>query len=426
MTLILQQNVYIEPHGPIVVDDVHESTVVLPVLRRLLDSAQGGAVGMAAMYRPDCSLSSLAFATLTRALVVQFSAPQKPKQRKKKAQEQRPTDTRARILLRDHILCDPSIQLYGYRMDRIVIALFVELSLRINAAVDILSVSPDRFDRRSLQAIMNALGGELLLQKEHVKSLFEDDVLATKDVAIQAWAACRAATRADMASRYATLSRIATDTMPDDYLSVLAKISRQGNLLESLKPTKVVNNVKGDLVSKKGNLNIESTRFSTRIVPPYSSNQVIRIETQVGDQRSTITGRAHVKGRQAYINVKGVVHPTGKIISVTTVGKGSLTAAESCREDVVRQALQGTIKLTQYPFFCSIWMPSFGISWPPSAQNGSTKQLIFYPSSTLNSSQDIAVQRIVSEQDRDRLVLIQGPPGTGKTTVIAASVMSII
>jgi regulator of nonsense transcripts 1 len=44
----------------------------------------------------------------------------------------------------------------------------------------------------------------------------------------------------------------------------------------------------------------------------------------------------------------------------------------------------------------------------------------------LNASQDIAVQRIVSEADNDRVVLIHGPPGTGKTTVIAASVLSIM
>ncbi|OJA09464.1 hypothetical protein AZE42_13713, partial [Rhizopogon vesiculosus] len=194
MTFTLQQNIYIEPHDLIVVDDVHESFVFPLVLWRLLDSAQGGAVGMAAMYHPDCSLSSLAFATLTRALVVHFSAPPNHWQRKKDAQEQRPIDIRARILLRDHILSDPNIQLYGYRTDKIVIALFLELSLRINAAVDILSVSSDRHDRRSLQAIMNALGGELLLQKENVGILFRDDALATKDMALQAWAACRAAT----------------------------------------------------------------------------------------------------------------------------------------------------------------------------------------------------------------------------------------
>ena len=95
------------------------------------------------------------------------------------------------------------------------------------------------------------------------------------------------------------------------------------------------------------------------------------------------------------------------------------------------KALQGHVRLTNNPFFCSIWAPSLGISWPPPVQDGSTKPLvssplIYYPGGTLNASQDIAVERICSEADKDRIVLIQGPPGTGKTTVIAASVLSIM
>ena len=45
-------------------------------------------------------------------------------------------------------------------------------------------------------------------------------------------------------------------------------------------------------------------------------------------------------------------------------------------------------------------------------------------SKPLNASQHAAVQRILSDKDKDRIVTIQGPPGTGKTTVIAASVIS--
>jgi Cdc6-like AAA superfamily ATPase len=117
---------------------------------------------------------------------------------------------------------------------------------------------------------------------------------------------------------------------------------------------------------------------------------------------------------------------------VTTIGQQDLTSAESWREDVVLKALQGGIKLNQHPFFCSIWAPSLAISWPPPpAWDGPTEPpvsfpLIYYPGGTLNASQDIAVQRIVSEADNDRVVLIHGPPGTGKTTVIAASVSSIM
>jgi len=103
-------------------------------------------------------------------------------------------------------------------MDRISISLFLDLSLRINAAVDILSVSP-LDDRRSLQALMNALGDEDLLRKVNVKTLFagrrRKNAPTAKDVTLQAWAAYRAATLAPMAPKYATLPRITTDTMPD-------------------------------------------------------------------------------------------------------------------------------------------------------------------------------------------------------------------
>jgi uncharacterized protein (DUF1330 family) len=218
MALSVQQNVYINTaHNLIVVDDVHENAVSPAVLRRLLDSAQGAnSVGMAATYRRSCSLSCLAFATPTRALVIHFSTPKKSNEEKN--QEQKPPISRGRAFLRDYILCNPDIQLYGYRMDRIAVALFLDLDLQINAAVDILSVSTCQDGRRSLQAIMNALGGQLLLQKNNVKTLFtsrKGDSASPTKVVLQAWAACCAATLPHMAPKYAALSRIATDTMPD-------------------------------------------------------------------------------------------------------------------------------------------------------------------------------------------------------------------
>ena len=218
MTLTIssvQQSVYTESHNAILIEDIHENSLPLPVLERLLKSVQDGTVGVASVYRSDCSLSCLAFATLTRGLVVNFVAGPKTK----KGQEQQLPVYRGRTLLQDLILCDSNIQLYGYRIDRIAAALFLDLSLRINAAVDILSVAPDRYDRRSPQALMNALGGDLLLHKENVKALFAwrggHDPLSSNDVALQAWATCRAATLAHMVPRYAIIPRIATDTMPD-------------------------------------------------------------------------------------------------------------------------------------------------------------------------------------------------------------------
>ncbi|KAG2038451.1 P-loop containing nucleoside triphosphate hydrolase protein [Suillus americanus] len=381
----LQQNVYNADHEPIPVEDVDKNNVSSPALQRLIDSAQDAAVGVAATYhRRDCTLSSLAFATLTRVLVVHFFAAKKQNlqhQQQKKGQEQHPPVSRGRTLIQDQLLCDPDIQF----MD----------------------------DRRSFEATMNALGGELILQKQNVKALFahrERDATA-KDVALQAWATCRSAAFPDMASRFARIPRISTDTMPDVHLCALAKISRDAEILEALKPMKVVNEVKDGLsISRDGNANLECTHFRTRIMK--HKNQVIHIETQDAGRVSTITSHAQkIDGRQASINVKGAVHASGKVLRVTTIGKEGLKAAEAYRESVVLKALQGTITLTHYPFFCSIWAPT---------------PFVYDLSGTLNYSQYEAVERILSQADRDRVLLIQGPPGTGKTTVIAASVDSIV
>jgi regulator of nonsense transcripts 1 len=212
----LHQNVYKAKNKPITVEDVDENNVSSPALQLLIDSAEGAAVGVAATYRSNCSLSSLAFATLTRALVVHFSAKkQNPQQKKKKSQEQEPPVSQGRILIQDQLLCNIGIKLYGHRIDRIALALFLDLSLRINGAIDVLSVSTS--DRRSLQAITNALGGEDLLQKDNVKTLFahKKGGGTSKDVALQAWVACRAATFDNTRLRFAAISRIDTDTMPD-------------------------------------------------------------------------------------------------------------------------------------------------------------------------------------------------------------------
>ncbi|KAG2071019.1 P-loop containing nucleoside triphosphate hydrolase protein [Suillus decipiens] len=155
--------------------------------------------------------------------------------------------------------------------------------------------------------------------------------------------------------------------------------------------------------------------------------QVIHIETQNGNKSSTILGHAlHINGRLVHISVKGAVHDLGKVLRVTTIGKEDLTAAESYRESVVLKALQGTITLTHYPFFCSIWAPSLKVSWPPPTGGVSSTSFVYDPNGTLNHSQYVAVERIISQADGDRVLLIQGPPGTGKTTVIAASVDSIV
>ncbi|KAI6038716.1 hypothetical protein EDC04DRAFT_2541856, partial [Pisolithus marmoratus] len=77
---------------------------------------------------------------------------------------------------------------YAFAMDRIAIALYLDLTLRIDRAVDILSVSLD--DRRSPWALMDAMGGEETLDQSRVKELFfsnEFRPVSDSDLVQQAW-----------------------------------------------------------------------------------------------------------------------------------------------------------------------------------------------------------------------------------------------
>lgn len=51
---------------------------------------------------------------------------------------------------------------------------------------------------------------------------------------------------------------------------------------------------------------------------------------------------------------------------------------------------------------------------------------IDFPHRPLNPSQFRAVESILSTRNEDRITVIHGPPGTGKTTVIAATVTSLM
>ncbi|KAH7922887.1 hypothetical protein BV22DRAFT_973466, partial [Leucogyrophana mollusca] len=417
-TFIVPQNIFKAYHPPISAQSIHENALTDAILQRFLSSCQDGAVGVAPVYGARCTLVMIAFSTLSHVLLVRLSGSSAKSQKPKKNFQ----TLTGRELLRDHILCHPQRQLYGFKMDKIAIALYLDLSLCVRAGADLLSISK-KSNRHSLDAILQALGGELTLHKEAVKALFrhrEGDHTLPTDAALQAWAACRASSLSSMQRALLAIPRIDTQGMLDTHLAAFAKISRDSDRLDALKPTQVKNEVKADFSYKKGGINVTSTRFRTRIM--RSQNQTIQIKT---DKSATVTGRAKkVEGRGARIAVEGPVIGT-KIVSITTFGKEEPTHAEAQREMVVLYALQRRVSLSSQPFFQAIWLPTEKPIWPTLPARRS-KPIIYTPSQALNTSQDLAVQKILSDHDQDRIVVIQGPPGTGKTTVIAASVTSII
>ncbi|KAI6123258.1 hypothetical protein EV401DRAFT_1287981 [Pisolithus croceorrhizus] len=285
------------------------------------------------------------------------------------------------------------------------------------------SVLPN--SRRSLRAFMDGMGGALTLHQSNVEALFFTNELgpvSDSDLVQQAWAACHVAILPHMAMRLHLLGGIRTNTIPDGVcnMAVLAKISRDGELLDSLKPLTVKNDVMPEITVQMDNLTLTCNRYPTRI--RTSTQQFLQIETRSGVQ---VPGRAiHVKGRKAQVEVLGSLHDD-EIKSVTTIGKADLTSAETSRENVIFAILKGESTLLSHPFVKTIWFPGHPIWWLPSGYP-KLKIPICCANLEVDPSQERAIEKILSVSDADRLAVIQGPPGTGKTTVIAVAVTSMI
>ncbi|KAI6102415.1 hypothetical protein EDD16DRAFT_905862 [Pisolithus croceorrhizus] len=233
-------------------------------LRSFLNTVMSeGAIGVSASYRHNCQLSAIAFSSPSRALVVQLT---KGGSSLSNNHGKKKRFVQARSLLQEHILCNENYQKYAFKMDRIAIALYLDLGLRIDGAVDMLSVS--MADRRSLQALMDVMGGELTVRKSNVEALFlsnESGSVSNSDLVQQAWAACQAAIIPRMAELFHVLRRISTNTIQEKHMAALAKICRDGERSESLKPHTVKNDVMKGIKAKKDKVTLICNRFPTRV-----------------------------------------------------------------------------------------------------------------------------------------------------------------
>ena len=91
---------------------------------------------------------------------------------------------------------------------------------------------------------------------------------------------------------------------------------------------------------------------------------------------------------------------------------------------ILLQTLQRRVSLLSQRFVQRLFLPSVTPSAAlPSRRVAPAISVLERP---LNSSQILAVQHILSDSPQDDITVIQGPPGTGKTTVIAASVSSMM
>lgn len=137
-------------------------------------------------------------------------------------------------------------------------------------------------------------------------------------------------------------------------------------------------------------------------------------------------GTSNVRGKTAGLDVEHSLE--GKCITeITTTGRDDPTQAELDCGNTVLSILQGTLPLLDDPWVKAIWLPSKPVVWPfTPPPNAPSIEVVTHPRAPLNTSQRLAVAKMLSSSLDDNITLIQGPPGTGKTTAIATYVLSMI
>ncbi len=136
-------------------------------------------VGLAPIFSESGTLCRLALAVRTKAIIIQFHAKGKGAAAYK-----------GRGVLSSEVLCNPDVMLLAFDFNKLAMALFAELGLRVRNGVDIQSACGT--DREPLATIKFAVGDDVSVMEENVLATFESSTLDTKHMntfALQAWVA---------------------------------------------------------------------------------------------------------------------------------------------------------------------------------------------------------------------------------------------
>jgi hypothetical protein len=138
-------------------------------------------------------------------------------------------------------------------------------------------------------------------------------------------------------------------------------------------------------------------------------------------------GVSELRGRTARLDTEHNVEGR-EIATLTSVGRGAPTRAESERSLAILRILQGTLPLLDNHWVKAIWLPGT-VTWPESFTTSNSSppiEIVEHPDAPLNTSQHSALTHMLSPSLDDCITLVQGPPGTGKTTVIASYIDNAI
>lgn len=259
----IRQQFYCASLPPIILELVDFPSLTIESVSNLLATiGDGTKIGVAATYGKKCVLDTLAFSTETRVLLIMMG-------------ESAKGSTRQKQILEGQLLCNVSLGKHGFFMERIAAGLYMDFGLRIRNAFDITSDGDKRGSMAAYKGVLARARTQHPLDEPVVEKIFADQpfILSRKGgFALRAWA-CYIGVQGlpEKPGAIDTMAK-ASKERPDrplppteQELKWLCKCVRDADRLDSLKPHYTENDVSTAISVKKGAVNLQCTRFKTRI-----------------------------------------------------------------------------------------------------------------------------------------------------------------
>lgn len=164
---------------------------------------------------------------------------------------------------------------------------------------------------------------------------------------------------------------------------------------------------------------------STELLHHWHQSVQLTVERQGGVTYTIPAKVDKVDGQSATITPSRSLSENERVINVVATDRDGSSRADARNASVLLSTLQGSGKAFKAnPWVQAIWQPgdSGSPQWPKVWTRANCAPLSATNigiGSNLNTSQQEAVSRMLSQSDEHRITIVQGPPGTGKTSVIA-------
>ncbi|KAF9451887.1 hypothetical protein P691DRAFT_294664 [Macrolepiota fuliginosa MF-IS2] len=387
-------------------------------------------LGLGAGYWKDSTkLAVLAIVSAETGIVVEFPEPS----RRFQADAAPTVDTVSeRYQALQILLARPAGEFFSFDMAPLSMTLYLEQNLRMTNAVDIQSAFPST-DRYSISKILKAaLGDETKIWETNLASAFDNIEYnpsirtSVLEPVKRAWLAYHLASVDDAVTTYSDTPRINTLEMDAALLEVISKITVDSQRLDHKRPDQIVRDFTyAGYDAENDEHKVESNAFKNR----FRGSEKVRVTVEDASGSFAARGQVDATGKLALFSDGGLGIGSRVITTIIGLGREPPTAAAKARDRSLLRLLQ-MIESPENPWLQNIWFnkDASSISWPEEWFSGASKYPPLSPSVTadlaqaasrLNTSQQVAVNAMLSKDPDHVLTIVQGPPGTGKTSVIA-------